>query len=44
MDGSEVYRIVGKPVPEHTPTEMAIAPHAAAAQDSSGAVSHSDPH
>jgi cell division protease FtsH len=44
VDGSAVYRIVGKPVPEHTPTEMAIAPHAAAAQDSSGAVSHTDQH
>jgi cell division protease FtsH len=44
VDGSAVYRIVGKPVPEHTPTEMAIAPHAAAAQGSSGAVSGADPH
>jgi hypothetical protein len=26
-----VYRIVGKPVPEHRPEEMAIAPHAKAA-------------
>jgi cell division protease FtsH len=30
VDGSAVYRIVGKPVPEHRPQEMAIAPHAAA--------------
>ena len=37
VDGSAVYRIVGMPVPEHTPTEMAIAPHAAAAQDSPAA-------
>ncbi len=44
VDGAAVYRIVGKPVPEHTPTEMAIAPHAAAAQGSSGAVSRADPH
>jgi cell division protease FtsH len=36
VDGSAVYRIVGKPVPEHRPEEIAIAPHAkaaAAAQD-----------
>jgi len=36
VDGSAVYRIVGKPVPEHKPEEMAIAPHtkaAAVAQD-----------
>jgi len=31
VDGSAVYRIVGKPVPEHKPEEMAIAPHAKAA-------------
>jgi cell division protease FtsH len=31
VDGSAVYRIVGKPVPEHRPDEMAIAPHAKAA-------------
>jgi len=31
VDGSAVYRIVGKPVPEHRPEEMAIAPHAKAA-------------
>jgi cell division protease FtsH len=31
VDGSEVYRIVGRPVPEHRPEEMAIAPHAKAA-------------
>jgi cell division protease FtsH len=30
VDGSAVYRIVGKPVPQHRPEEMAIAPHAAA--------------
>jgi cell division protease FtsH len=40
VDGSEVYRIVGKPVPAHRPEEMAIAPHASsrtvgAAHDSS---------
>jgi cell division protease FtsH len=36
VDGSAVYRIVGKPVPERKPDEMAIAPHtkaAAVAQD-----------
>jgi cell division protease FtsH len=27
VDGEAVYRIVGKPVPEHRPEEMAIAPH-----------------
>jgi cell division protease FtsH len=27
VDGATVYRIVGKPVPEHRPEEMAIAPH-----------------
>jgi cell division protease FtsH len=31
VDGAEVYRIVGKPVPEHRPEEMAIGPRAAAA-------------
>ncbi len=31
VDGSAVYRIVGKPVPEHRPEEMAIGPHAKAA-------------
>jgi cell division protease FtsH len=31
VDGTEVYRIVGKPVPEHRPEEMAIGPRAAAA-------------
>ncbi len=35
VDGSAVYRIVGKPVPEHRPEEMAIAPHAKAAAGSS---------
>jgi cell division protease FtsH len=33
VDGEAVYRIVGKPVPEHTPAEMAIAPRAVAAAD-----------
>ncbi|HEX4659714.1 MAG TPA: ATP-dependent zinc metalloprotease FtsH [Streptosporangiaceae bacterium] len=42
VDGSVVYRIVGKPVPEHRPEEMAIAPHTkaaagAVARDGSGA-------
>jgi cell division protease FtsH len=31
VDGSAVYRIVGKPVPERRPEEMAIGPHAKAA-------------
>jgi cell division protease FtsH len=30
VDGSAVYRIVGKPAPAHTPDDMAIAPHPAA--------------
>jgi cell division protease FtsH len=42
VDGSAVYRIVGKPVPEHRPQELAISPHAKAAagavtRDGSGA-------
>ncbi len=41
VDGSAVYRIVGKPVPGRRPQELAIAPHAgssspAAARDGSG--------
>ena len=31
VDGSAVYRIVGKPVPGHRPAELAIAPHTKAA-------------
>jgi len=31
VDGSAVYQIVGKPVPERRPEEMAIGPHAKAA-------------
>jgi cell division protease FtsH len=31
VDGEEVYRIIGKPVPAHRPEEMAIGPRAAAA-------------
>ena len=30
VDGADVYRIVGRPTPEHRPEEMAIAPHVAA--------------
>jgi cell division protease FtsH len=37
VDGSAVYRIVGKPVPQHRPEELAIAPHAAAATAASAA-------
>ncbi len=37
VDGSAVYRIVGKPVPQHRPEELAIAPHAAAATATSAA-------
>jgi cell division protease FtsH len=39
VDGEAVYRIVGRPVPEHRPEEMAIAPHAGAAAASSAASS-----
>jgi cell division protease FtsH len=31
VDGEAVYRIVGRPMPEHRPEELAIAPHGAAA-------------
>jgi cell division protease FtsH len=31
VDGSEVYRIVGRPVPERRPEELTIVPHAATA-------------
>jgi cell division protease FtsH len=31
VDGTEVYRILGKPAPEHQPEEMDIAPHRRAA-------------
>jgi cell division protease FtsH len=31
VDGSEVYRIVGRPVPERRPDELTIVPHAATA-------------
>jgi cell division protease FtsH len=31
IDGEAVYRIVGRPVPEHRPQEMAIGPHGASA-------------
>ncbi len=34
VDGSAVYRIVGRPTPEHRAEEMAIAQHAATAHDS----------
>jgi cell division protease FtsH len=34
VDGSEVYRIVGRPMPQHRPEEMTIAPHAASADGS----------
>jgi cell division protease FtsH len=48
VDGSAVYRIVGKPVPGHRPRELAIAPHAgsnsaAAAGDGSGPPLRADP-
>jgi cell division protease FtsH len=35
VDGAEVYRIVGRPVPERQPAEMTIAPHGASAVSSS---------
>ena len=31
VDGAEVYRIVGRPVPERRPEELTIVPHAATA-------------
>jgi cell division protease FtsH len=34
VDGQAVYRIVGKPVPERRPEEMAIAPHTGASRAS----------
>jgi cell division protease FtsH len=48
VDGSAVYRIIGTPVPEHRPEEMAIAPHAkaaasAVARDGSGPTLRADP-
>jgi len=48
VDGSAVYRIVGKPVPGHRPKELAIAPHAkaaagAVARDGSGPALRADP-
>ncbi len=30
VDGAEVYRIVGRPLPEHRPEEMTIGPRAKA--------------
>jgi cell division protease FtsH len=42
IDGEAVYRIVGRPMPEHRPEEMSIAPHAgaAAASGSGSATAH----
>ncbi|HTX82674.1 MAG TPA: ATP-dependent zinc metalloprotease FtsH [Streptosporangiaceae bacterium] len=34
VDGAEVYRIVGRPVPERRPEELVVAPHAATAASS----------
>ncbi len=42
IDGSEVYRIAGRPVPEHGPEDMTIAPPAAAAAKST--TSHAGSH
>jgi cell division protease FtsH len=36
VDGAEVYRIVGRPVPERRPDELTIVPHAAAATATAG--------
>ena len=44
VDGSEVYRIIGKPVPQHSPDEMAIAPHAAAAGSGAAPAGGTDLH
>ena len=37
IDAADVYRIVGKPVPERRPEELTIAPHAATAVGSAAA-------
>jgi cell division protease FtsH len=36
VDGAEVYRIVGRPVPERRPEQLTIAPHGASATAGSG--------
>jgi len=36
VDGADVYRIVGRPVPERRPEEMTIAPHGASASARAG--------
>jgi cell division protease FtsH len=47
VDGGAVYRIVGKPVPERRPEQLAIGPHAGsrsgATRDGSGPARHPDP-
>jgi cell division protease FtsH len=37
VDGSEVYRIVGRPMPERRPEQLTIVPHAASADGSAAA-------
>jgi cell division protease FtsH len=42
VDGAEVYRIVGRPVPERRPEELVVAPHAATSASDGGAHSAAD--
>jgi len=42
VDAADVYRIVGRPVPERRPDELTIVPHAATAAGSATAVSPGD--
>ena len=43
VDGAEVYRIVGRPVPERRPDELVIVPHAATAAGSAAAAAARSP-
>jgi cell division protease FtsH len=43
VDAADVYRIVGRPVPERRPDELTIVPHAATATGSATAVRPGDP-
>ncbi len=44
VDGSEVYRIVGRPVPERRPEELTIVPHAATAATGPAGSTRTAPH
>ncbi|HEY5015777.1 MAG TPA: AAA family ATPase, partial [Streptosporangiaceae bacterium] len=44
VDGSEVYRIVGRPVPERGPDELTVAPRAVATAVATAAHANSDGH